>query len=886
MPCALALLATVAAVHAADLEHLQPSVAWLRTERLRGTLFHQPNVGPMPTKLLQPALPNARGKPVPVTLRGRHYLLVIVDHTGRLNATVRNVDASEHFAQAVYAIYSPEGKELRVGRVDPGKSETIALSGLAPGQYVILLNSGPASSNAAEVIVGNRLWAIDNATASEYVRSPMHYHFLRDLRLGGFNLAMVDVEGISQSFVTDEGLKAWTKLAKAWTDYAAKVGLHIMPAIDLGGTSYEIEAWQGLPPGLYIEHFKDMPLAPCPLRREYWEAILLRRAREVARFARDNRYVAGVGIDPEMYQAWDYGHYMLSGTCFCDRCLGGFLRERDLDKNLLQEKATGKERYEWLVAHDRLGDYYRYLADQMAETAAWCRDELHRIDPDLLICVYVLEIGNWFCEGLARGFSEPGLPAINFCEATYYSLGYDRNWLDQTHQRFREWGANVLQGSALWDLHFPPTKPTFLAAHAYNCGVNDEGWWYWPGDDLYQDRGATHAYLNQPAYFEDYWQACAWANAETAKTLAQPGRPSPLVQAEVVLWRGMIKADGIDGPKEIIRPQAEPPLSVCVAAPTTLYFVVPERLYEFTVTCQARGAGNAGAVTVRDPAGVAVGSVRGELDAPEPLKIAVTRPGVWSVEIAREGDRPLRGVGLACTGPIALMSSSPESCLAAATKRPGLIGYWPLDEGQGTRTRDASPPPPCDGVVTDAKWVPGRIGSALKLDGQHGEVSIKTNWAFSDLPAFSLSAWVRLDALPEPGKGASLVNKGPEAPVQHFWWWIGYPPDYSLVLEVGSEKHQWGQSFASQPLQWELGRWHHVATAFTSNGQTSTAVLYRDGQKVGESTLAEGFHSGAYDLKLGTYGGMHWLNGTLDEVKLWDRVLTPGEVLSEYRRGG
>jgi hypothetical protein len=884
VPAVLALMVCGVCAQAADLAKLRPSAAWLRTERLRGTLFHQPNVDAMPTKILEPALPNARGKPVPVTLRGRHYLLIVVDRSGKLDVTVRNVDASPHFGQCLFAVYSPEGNELRTGGVNPGRAEAIALSDLAPGGYVLLLNSGPASPNAAEVTIANRNWAIDNATARDYVRSPMHYHFLRDLKLGGFTLAMPDVEGLSQPFMTDEGLKDWTRLVKRWTDYAARVKLRIMPAIDLGGTSYEIEAWQGLPTGLYLEHFKDMPVAPCPLRREYWDAILLRRAREIARLARDNPYVVGIGIDPEMYQAWNYGHYMMSGTCFCDHCLGGFLKAKGLDQRILEEKRTGQERWDWLVAQKLQEGYFRSLADRMAEVARSCRDELHAIDPGFMICVYVLEIGNWFCEGLARGFSQSDLPAINFCEATYYSLGYDPEWLKKTHAMFDGWRANVLQGSALWDLHFPPTKPSFLAAHAYNCGVNDEGWWYWPGDDLYRDSGATHAYLNQPATFDQYWEACDWANWEIEKSLAQSGRQSPLAQAEVVPWKGMLQGDGIKGPPEIIRSQSEPPFSACLGAPGTLYFAVPERVTAFNLLCQARGADNAAVVTVRDPSGAAVGSARGELDAPTEIKVSTARPGVWSVEFAREGNRPLRSVGLVADGPVALMSSSPESCLALATKKPGLIGYWPLEEGKGTRAHDASPPPAADGVVSDAQWVAGKIGGALQFDGQHGAVNIPANWAYNNLRSFSLSAWVRLDALPEPGKGATLVNKGPEAPVEHFWWWISYPPDYALTLELGNAKHQWGRSATSGPLQWELGRWYHVVTTFTSDDAKSAVVFYRDGRKIREETLDEPFQSGGHDLKLGTYGGLHWLNGALAQVKLWDRVLTPEEVQAEYQR--
>ncbi len=883
----LALAAVPRCASAADLDAVRPAAEWLRTERLRGTLFHQASIDPMPTRLIEPAQSEgAAGGAAPVTLRGRHYLLVVVDDNGRLGLTIRNVDASEHFDQAVFAVYSPEGEELRAGLVPLNGKQTVALKGLQAGTYVVLLNSGPAMSNAVEVTVRNRHWAIDGASHRDYERCPMHYHFLRDLKLGGFNLAMVDVERLEQSFGDDEGRAAWTELVKRWTDYAAKVKLRVMPSVNLGGSAYETELWDDLPEGLFTENPEGKLVGRCPLRREYWETMFLRRGREVAKLALENPYIVGYALDPEMYQSWSYGHYMLGGTCFCDHCLGGFLKSKGMDEAVLREKTTGTDRHQWLADQNLRGEYFGWLADQMADIAAWCRDDLHAIDPDLLLCMFVIEIGNWFCEGIARGFSEPDLPAVNFCEHTYYSVGYDREWLDKTHQRYRDWGANVLQGSALWDLHFPPTKPGFLAAHAYNLAVNDEGWWYWPGDRLYRDWGATHAYLDQPAYLDEYWQACVWANSKIERTLKEPGRDSPLAEAEVVPWKGKIKSGGIEAPEDVVRGETHPPFPLCVAAPTTLYFAIPERVQEFTLVCQARGDNNDAVVRVLDPNGSEVAVIGGELDGPEELRVEVTEPGIWSVEAESDGDRPLRAVSLRMDGPPSLFAPSPASCLMMATKKPGLVGYWALDEGEGARTADTSQPPACNGIVSGAEWVEGKIGKALQFDGKSGGVSINANWAYNNLSSFSLSAWVRLDALPVQGNGASLVNKGPEAPVQHFWWWIGYPPNYSIVLELGSEGHQWGQSFGSDPQTWELGRWYHVATTFESEGGSSTAVFYRDGEKVGEKTVEEPFHSGAHDLKLGTYGGLHWLNGALDEVKLWDRVLTAEEVQAEYGRGG
>ncbi len=870
--------------YGADLDNLRDSAKWLKTERLRGTLWHNPIVQPLRPMMLEAADPSGRtGAPTPVTLRGWHHLIILPDAQKKVAFKLKDLSSETHFSGSIYAIFDHEGKQVAEGQVGSGEEKAVEVRAEAEGPYILLLNSGPASSNACEVTVLNPHWAIDAKPRKTYNRSPLHYHFLRDLKLGGFNLAMIDFERLPQEFVTDEGLAAWTEMVKRWTDYARDCELRVMPAIDLGGTSWEVEAWGDAPKGLYVKEDPDKPLAPCPLQKDYWERILLRRGREIAKLSLDNPYIVGYGIDPEMYQCWLYGHYMLGGTCFCDHCLGGFLDAKGLDKAVLATKKTGEERHQWLEQQDLMSDYYKYLADQMTEMAAWCRDELHKINPDLLLNMFVIDIGNWFCQGIARGLGEPDLPVINFCEHTYYSVGYDPEWLAKTHERFESWGANVLQGSALWDYHFPPTKPGFLAAHAYNLAVKDEGWWYWPGDNLYRDYGCRLAYLDKPAYFEEFWDACVSANQEIEATMAQPGRESPLDAFEVVPWKGKLASKG-ELPEQVRR-QSEPSLPVRVAAPATLYFTVPERAESFEVIVQARGDENSAIVDIRDPKGKQCARARGELDTPETFDIEVTQPGTWSVEVAQDGDKPLSDVGLRLEALPTMLSPDPSTLLVPPAKKPGLIGYWAMDEGEGNTVADTSQEPAYNGTTSNATWTNGKTGKCLCFDGESGRVDIPVEYSYHNLERFSLSAWVKLTGLPEKGNGNTIVNKGPEAPVQHFWWWIGYPPSYALNLEMGSEAHQWGAGFSSEALEWELGRWYHVAAVFECDGEKSTVTHYRDGEMVGTTTRDEAFNSGGYDLKIGDYGGLHWMNGCIDEVKMWDRPLSAEEVAAEYQRG-
>ena len=96
------------------------------------------------------------------------------------------------------------------------------------------------------------------------------------------------------------------------------------------------------------------------------------------------------------------------------------------------------------IAHPLVGGlilFARNGGDRMQLTALAA--EVKELRPDLLLCVYVLESDNWFCRGMARGLSTPHLPVINFCETTYYGVGYDRAWLDKTNAKFKDLGAQL-----------------------------------------------------------------------------------------------------------------------------------------------------------------------------------------------------------------------------------------------------------------------------------------------------------------------------------------------------------------------------------------------------------------------------------------------------------
>ncbi|MCE5237782.1 LamG domain-containing protein [bacterium] len=881
---ALMMVTITAAALAADFPALNPRVQWLETERLRGVLFHDPTVEPLrPRFVLPPQEGGARNAP-PLTVVGESLFMLLPDRDRSVACEITGVSGQSVWPHTLYALFDGAGQELATGVVAPGKTTRVAVA-KQPGVCTLLVNSGPGSRNTARVKPLVSCWCLDGGPHSAYDRTPLHLHFLRDLKLGGFNVAMIDFERYADDFLTPAGLKDWTAKVKRWCDYAKKVNLRVMPTVNLGGSGAEVRAWEGCRPGLYIEHLEKLPLAPCPLDRRMWEQVYLSRARVAAELSRSNPCVVGFGLDPEMYAAWKYGHYMMSGTCFCDTCLGGFLKAKQQDMGLLTQLTTGQARYDWLQAQKLYPEYDRYLENEMAAIAGWCRNELHKINPDFLTDMFVTEIGNWFCRGIARGFGQPGVPTVNFAEHTYYGVGFDPQWLGKITQAYRDWGAEVLQGSAVWDVYFPATEPRFFAAHAYNLVTKGQGYWHWPGDNLYRDWGCRFAYLGKPSWHDDFWPAAVWAHQEADRWLKDRNYRSPLDQWEPVPWKGKYKESegGWQTEPDVLRPERIPAYPVHVPAPAELYFRVRPDSDSLALLARCRNAGESALLKLYDPQGAEVASA--EVAATEESAVEAGQPvaGVWRLGVAPLGGAKTAEVMLTLKGPRPLLASDPRVLPEAIAKPRGLIGYWKLDEGKGESFADSSPPPPYPGAVRTATWTTGKQGSALAFDGRSSEAVIIADEPFHKLKSFSLCAWVKLNSLSQPGNGRTIVNKGPESPVQHFWWWIGYPPNYQLTLEMGNEKHQWGTSFATGALQWETGRWYHLAVTCQRDGDRVIVCHYRDGKLLARSEKQDDLHSGAYDLRLGSYGGLHFMDGVIDEIRLFSTTLTAEQVAAEAK---
>jgi hypothetical protein len=218
-------------------------------------------------------------------------------------------------------------------------------------------------------------------------------------------------------------------------------------------------------------------------------------------------------------------------------------------------------------------------------------------------------------------------------------------------------------------------------------------------------------------------------------------------------------------------------------------------------------------------------------------------------------------------------------CTSLAT---GLVGYWKLDEatdgsaavdssGQGSTLADinsttvaASPNHPATFANPNARDFQMRDRDALLLTSSSSVLR----------PAsLTLSAWTKATTT---DTGGGLI--------------VSMNDDYALLLRQGGDSRfairnggggggsNWDSCIHTATTALN-GNWHHLAATFTSNRMD----IWFDGVKVTCSAPRNMNYTGN-DLAIGrdplATGGD--FNGTIDDVRIYNRVLSDAEILGLY----
>jgi len=193
----------------------------------------------------------------------------------------------------------------------------------------------------------------------------------------------------------------------------------------------------------------------------------------------------------------------------------------------------------------------------------------------------------------------------------------------------------------------------------------------------------------------------------------------------------------------------------------------------------------------------------------------------------------------------------------------GLVAHWAFEEGSGPDAFDSTANDFDGTLFGSPSWTTlGQNGGALGFDGIDDTVVIGP--LFDPAPQGTVTFWV----MPDPDGSDFRVLGGHDA------WEVlidgdGQPSNHLFAA---------GLAHLDAAGSIPAGRWTHVAATYDF-AITQDQEIYVDGVLDGTSGTTADDDPGSFTLTLGTRtGSADFFRGVLDEVRIYDRVLTQVEI--------
>ena len=221
--------------------------------------------------------------------------------------------------------------------------------------------------------------------------------------------------------------------------------------------------------------------------------------------------------------------------------------------------------------------------------------------------------------------------------------------------------------------------------------------------------------------------------------------------------------------------------------------------------------------------------------------------------------------------PVALATT-----IVRAPNNLNLVGYWPMNEGRGTQVGDFSGNGNHGSLGGDPQWTRGKRGGAMEFDGDSVILTASSNFIPSENNTLTITAWVKANSISASSLGNRIVNIH-----------RGSVAGSSLALSLGSgNKVQFYNHSGLSTNSWvnnvSVGNWYFIALTYDGTSFQKYFNGNIDGSTITESLLA----GGSYPAHIGSYdNSLSFFNGSIDDVRVYNRALTATEILALYNSG-
>lgn len=213
----------------------------------------------------------------------------------------------------------------------------------------------------------------------------------------------------------------------------------------------------------------------------------------------------------------------------------------------------------------------------------------------------------------------------------------------------------------------------------------------------------------------------------------------------------------------------------------------------------------------------------------------------------------------------------------------GLVAYWRLEEASGTRV-DATGR---GNDLTDNNTVTnttGKLGNGaffVRANSEHLSRADNADLSIGAATSFTVSLWVRF-SVASLTSFQSLVTKYADASASNreFLIYAVGGSSFKMIVRGGASEQT-----ITDSIGYVENTWYHIIAGYDHVAQQ--AFIAHNAGTLTTLSHTAGINDGAAIFEIGVYSaaGSTYLDGTLDEVGLWKRVLTSAERTQLYNSG-
>ena len=248
--------------------------------------------------------------------------------------------------------------------------------------------------------------------------------------------------------------------------------------------------------------------------------------------------------------------------------------------------------------------------------------------------------------------------------------------------------------------------------------------------------------------------------------------------------------------------------------------------------------------------------------------VSVTYPAAGSYSVSLTVSGPSGSVTKAYPDLITVTAPPATPPPVSVTSLVGLVAAYGFEEISGVSIADASGNGNLGTIKEAVRITTGQSGRALKFDGKNDWITVNDSVSLDISTGMTLEAWVYPQYLTSPGKTLIFKEKS-----QGEVYALYARKDTNLPVSYFNDGSGYHGVFGLNALT--LNQWFHLVGTYDGQYQR----LYVNGSQVALQAQSSSIQQSTGVLRIG--GNSIWgeyFKGYIDEVRIYNRALTPTEV--------